>query len=228
VTVTAPDIPGYDTAVFCHSARSEAGAALYHHQRHGDVHAFAVADLVGTGTDSALFMVAAEDVLQGQNRSLASGGGLNRAGTLGDVLTALNDRLLAEPSCGTSFMTGFFGWADPVTGTVRYIDAGHGLAVVVRADGTAEPLRTLDLALGVTDTWRWTEQQVVLKPGDDLVCFNRGLVTLLGGVRDAVPAIAQLVEDADDPHRVVSLVQRLAAEGLPADVTVLAVRRTAA
>jgi sigma-B regulation protein RsbU (phosphoserine phosphatase) len=224
---SAPDIPGYDTAVFCHSARGDAVGALYDHQRQGDVHAFAVADLVGTGTGGARFMATAKEVLQAQNRSLASGG-LARPGTLADVLTALNDRLLDGLSSNTSFMTGFFGWADPVTGTIRYVDAGHGLGVVVRADGTAEPLRTIDLALGVTDDWRWTEQQVVLEPGDDLVCFNRGLVTLLGGLRHAVPAIAQLVEDADDPRRVVNLVRRLAAEGLPTDVTVLAVRRTAA
>ena len=222
----APDIPGYDAAAFCQPASSVAGD-FFDHQRHGDLHAFAVADVMGKGSGAAMIMASVRAVLRSENRALAAGR-FGPRGTLGQVLTEVNSLLLDDLTSSGSFVTGFFGWADPVTGVIRYVDAGHGLSVVVRADGTAEHLRTTDLPLGITDAWRWTEQCVTLNPGDDLVCFSDGLLDLMGGTMDAIPAIVQLVEDADGPRQVVSAVRRLAATGpLPDDITVIAIRRRA-
>lgn len=224
--LTAPEIPGFEAAAFCHSGGGRDGD-YFDHERHGSLHAFAVAAVVGKGSATGTFMASARAALHAENRALASGR-LGRTGTLGDALTTVNSLLLDDLSSSASFMTGFFGWADPKSGTIRYVDAGHGLSVVVRADGSSEHLRTTDLPLGVTNSWRWTEHSVTLEPGDDLVCFSGGLVKLLGGTLQAFPAIAQLVEDADDPRQVVDDVRRLAGPGPQLDdITVLALRRTA-
>lgn len=220
----APDIPGYDAAAFCQPATSVAGD-FFDYQQHGDAHAFAVADVMGKGSGAAMIMASVRAVLRSENRALAAGR-FGPTGTLGQVLTEVNNLMLDDLSSSGSFVTGFFGWADPTTGTIRYVDAGHGLSVIVRADGTAEHLRTTDLPLGVTDAWRWTEQQVTLGPGDDLVCFSDGLLDLMGGTLDALPSIVQLIEDADGPREVMDSVRRIAAAGpLPDDITVLAIRR---
>ncbi|MET0448919.1 MAG: GAF domain-containing SpoIIE family protein phosphatase, partial [Aeromicrobium sp.] len=220
----APDIPGYDASAFCQPATSVAGD-FFDYQRHGDAHAFAVADVMGKGSGAAMIMASVRAVLRSENRALAAGR-FGPGGTLGQVLTEVNSLMLDDLSSTNSFVTGFFGWADPVTGTIRYVDAGHGLSIVMRADGTAEHLRTTDLPLGITDAWRWTEQQVTLHPGDDLVCFSDGLLDLMGGTLDAIPSIVQLIEDADGPRQVMDSVRRLAAAGpLPDDITVLAIRR---
>jgi sigma-B regulation protein RsbU (phosphoserine phosphatase) len=222
----APQIPGYDAAAFCQPATSVAGD-FFDHQRHGDAHAFAVADVMGKGSGAAMIMASVRAVLRSENRALAAGR-FGPDGNLGQVLTEVNSLVLDDLSSSGSFVTGFFGWADPVAGTIRYVDAGHGLSVIVRADGSAEHLRTSDLPLGVTDAWRWTEQSITLGPGDDFVCFSDGLLDLLGGTLDAIPAIAQLVEDANGPRQVVESVRRLACAGpLPDDITVLAIRRSA-
>ncbi|MET0929679.1 MAG: GAF domain-containing SpoIIE family protein phosphatase [Aeromicrobium sp.] len=226
VRLDAPEIPGFDAAAFCHSTTGHDGD-YFDHQRQGNVHAFAVAGIIGKGSATGTFMATARQALHAENRALASGR-LGRTGDLGEVLTTVNSLLLDDLSSSASFMTGFFGWADPDSGTIRYVDAGHGLSVVVRADGSAEHLHTTDLPLGVTNAWRWTEHSVILRPGDDLVCFSGGLVKLLGGPLQAIPAISQLVEDADDPRQVVDDVKRLAATTTHQDdVTVLALRRTA-
>lgn len=221
-----PVIPGFDAAAFCLSTGG-ATADYFDHQRLGDVHAFALAAIVGEAAGAGTFMGSVREALDAENRALAAGR-LALPGALGEVVTSVNGQLLDDLFSSESSMTGFFGWADPETGTIRYVHAGHGLCVVVRADGTAEHLRTVDLPLGVTDGWSWTEHSVTLGPGDDLVCFSDGVVNLMGGARDAIPAISQLVEDADDPHQVVDDVKRLAAAGARLDdVTVLALRRTA-
>lgn len=220
-----PDIPGYDAAAFCQPATSVAGD-FFDHQRHGDFHAFAVADVMGKGSGAAMIMASVRAVLRSENRALAAGR-FGAGGNLGHVVTEVNSLLLEDLSSTNSFVTGFFGWADPATGAIRYVDAGHGLSVVLRADGTAEHLRATDLPLGVTDAWRWTEQSLTLGPGDDLVCFSDGLLDLMGGTLDAMPAIVQLVEDAGSPRQFVQTIKGLAATvPLPDDITVLAIRRT--
>ena len=223
----APTISGFDAAAFCHSTSGRAGD-YFDHQSLGDVHAFAVAAVLGRTSTTGTLMATVREALHSANRSLAAGE-LARPGSLGEALTSVNGALLDDLSSSASVMTGFFGWAEPSSGTIRYVDAGHGLTVVVRADGTAEHLPATDLPIGITDAWRWTEHSVTLEPGDDLVCFSDGLVNLLGGSLDAIPAISQLVEDAEDPRHVVDGVRRLASEGpLQHDITVLAIRRTAA
>ena len=225
----APQISGYDAAAFCHAASGSA-RDYFDHQRHGDIHTFAVAAVVGKSARPGALMASVREALHSSNRALV-GERLHQPNSLGEMLTMVNGLLLDDLSSSASFMTGFFGWMDPSSGTIRYVDAGHGLTVVVRADGSAEHLPATDLPLGVTDSWRWTEHSITLHPGDDLVCFSDGVVSLMGGTVDAIPAISQLIEDADDPHRVVDDVRRLAtAVAGPSthDVTVLAIRRTAA
>jgi sigma-B regulation protein RsbU (phosphoserine phosphatase) len=211
-----PQMSGFEAAAFCYSTSGNAGH-YFDHQQHGDIHAFAVADVVGSRSGSAMFMASV-----GATPSSADG-----ANTLDDALARVNDQLIEGQTPGTSFMTGFFGCADPATGVVRYVDAGHGLSVVVRADGSAERLARTDLPLGISGSQRWVEHTVTLHPGDDLVCFSNGVVNLMGGAPDAVPALMQLVEDADAPRGVVDFVQRLTDDvALPDDITVLAIRRT--
>jgi sigma-B regulation protein RsbU (phosphoserine phosphatase) len=222
----APDIPGYEAAAFCQAATSVAGD-FFDHQRHGDGERVHVADVMGKGSGAAMIMASVRAVLRSENRALAAGR-FGPDGTLGQVLTEVNSLLLEDMTSSGSFVTGFFGWADPVTGTIRYVDAGHGLSVVARADGTTEHLRTTDLPLGITDAWRWTEQSITLHPGDDLVCFSDGLLDLMGGTLDTIPAISRLVQDADGPREVISAIRSIAASGpLPDDITVIAIRRRA-
>jgi sigma-B regulation protein RsbU (phosphoserine phosphatase) len=215
----APRITGYDAAAFCHSATGSTGD-YFDHRRQGDV---------GRSCRPGALMATVRETLHSSNRALVADR-LDEPNSLGETLTMVNGLLLDDLSSTASVITGFFGCMDPTSGTIRYVDAGHGLTVVVRADGQAERLPASDLPLGVTDSWRWTEHSVTLHPGDDLVCFSDGVVDLLGGA-EAIPAISQLVEDADDPHRVVENVRRLATaspEPTLRDVTVLAIRRTAA
>jgi serine phosphatase RsbU (regulator of sigma subunit) len=182
---------------------------------------------MGKGTGAAILMATARAVVRSENRAFAEGR-FGTDATLGTVLTQVNTILLDDLAASSAFVTGFFGWADPETGVVRYVDAGHGLSLVVRADGTHEHLPTSDLPLGITDAWKWTQQEVHLDAGDLLVCFSDGLFDLLGGTPEALEVIADLARRHRCPADVVAAVRAMTVEDVPVDdVTVLAIRRSA-
>lgn len=225
---SAPQIPGYTAAAICRPASAVAGD-FFDHQNHGDRHAFAVADVMGKGAGAAILMATVRAVLRAELRALAAGRYGDR-GNLGEAMTEVNTVLIEDLSSSGAFVTGFYGWADPISGSIRFVDAGHGMAVVMRADGTAEHLSSVDLPLGVTDAWRWTERRVVLEEGDDLVCFSDGLLDLMGGTLDAIPAIIQMIEGCSSAQEIVDRVDEMVMASGPLldDVTVLVIRRDGA
>jgi len=99
---------------------------------------------------------------------------------------------------------------DPETGHVDLGDAGHGLAAVVRADGSTASLRSLDLPIGLqpTDTPR-TPTSLDLDAGDRLVLCTDGV---LPGVGD-FDALLELVAAADDGASVVQHVRSVSTGG---------------
>lgn len=88
--------------------------------------AFAVGDVSGKGVGAAVLGVMAQGFLRGALRETDS---------LVDSLCAL-DRFLWERAGGERFVTTWAGLFDPKTGMLTYVDAGHGYARLVRADGS--------------------------------------------------------------------------------------------
>ena len=135
-----------------------------------------------------------------------------------------------------TFVTVFHGRVEERTGLVRYCDAGHGLTLHVRADGTFVQLVGDGLPLGVADPTggptpvddpAWHEASVVIEPGERIVCFSDGLMDLLGGTDAALRDVARMVVAAGDCVGFVDAVTALAARAaLPDDVTVVAIGRT--
>ncbi|WP_144761011.1 PP2C family protein-serine/threonine phosphatase [Curtobacterium sp. 9128] len=112
---------------------------------------------------------------------------------------------------------------DPETGRGSWVDAGHGLALHLGADGSCTRLRTLDLPIGLQpDGAGRTHVDVVLAPGDRLVLFTAGLLTLTGlHDVDAVAAAAA----AGDGTAFVEHVRTLLDEHPAADVTLAVLAR---
>jgi sigma-B regulation protein RsbU (phosphoserine phosphatase) len=111
---------------------------------------------------------------------------------------------------------------------VHAYDAGHGLGVVCRVDGTRESVPSLNLPLGAFGTQRWATSTVRLDPGDLLLICSDGVLDLFDGTlasMDTAALTAMAAEPTADAA--VRSLTRLAAEGTPPDdVTVVAIRRT--
>src|SRR5205807_4630120 len=74
-------------------------------------------------------------------------------------------------------MTLFHARLDLRTGRLAYVDAGHGLMVVVSEDGTVRQVpSTHSLPLGMLPDQAYRQASVRLRPGDCLVAFSDGVL----------------------------------------------------
>lgn len=139
------------------------------------------------------------------------------------------DRLVEEDLGDTGmFVTAVHADIDTRTGAIDLVDAGHGLGLVVRADGTWEHLRSagLPLGMGFGDEAEREPVHTVLAPGDCFACSSDGLLDVL----DPEAPFAQFAHIVGEhgPEGAVRAVLDLARDAKASDdITVLVVRRTA-
>jgi serine phosphatase RsbU (regulator of sigma subunit) len=75
-----------------------------------------------------------------------------------------------------SFVTLIYCQLELQSGELRYVDAGHGLALVARADGSFDKLGTHNPPLGLETGHSFQEGLVSLLEGDALLLFTDGLM----------------------------------------------------
>ncbi len=219
-----PPVAGYSFAARTVATGLVAGDAL-DHATWGTGHYLLLADVMGKGTAAAILMASVRTALRARVADLATGS----ADDLGQVVMSARDLVQHDLEAAGSFVTAFVAWADPVEGRVRYVDAGHGLSVVVHRDGRWTTLRSDDLPLGIDAHAGWTEQTLELAAGETFVCFSDGLLDVLPDAEsDPGRAVADLVARSAGPEDVVRRVGDLAlAVPTRDDVTVLVVQREA-
>ncbi|HEY0216987.1 MAG TPA: SpoIIE family protein phosphatase [Cellulomonas sp.] len=214
---SAPDLPGYDVAGACLPSRT-VGGDFYDWTLSPDGLVLSLVDVMGKGAGAAIMAAAVRAVLRGS----AQGADVARSLLLAGAI------LHGDLSGAGVFATAFHAALDPATGVVTYADAGHGLTLVVRADGSCERLAALGLPLGVLDEPERAQGTVTLAPGDVLVTFSDGVLDVVDGTSaTALPLVEQAVRQATTAQEVVDGVLRLSlgAAERSDDVTVVAVRR---
>jgi serine phosphatase RsbU (regulator of sigma subunit) len=212
-----PILEGYDLAARCIPSRAVGGDFYDWYSVPGGLE-LTVADVMGKGMGAAILMATVRAVLRSAARR-------------DDVAAAVaHAAVTLEPDLDETgtFVTLLHGRLDAGTGDFRYADAGHGLTLVVRADGEAERPLTPGLPLGALAGEQWQESLVHLDPGDTLLVFSDGVLDLydgsLEGLDDFV-AIARAAEGAQDIVDHISALARRSAP--PDDVTLVAIRRDA-
>jgi len=213
-------LDGYQVAGACVPTASVAGDFFDWYRAPGGM-VLTVADVMGKGMSSAILMATVRAVLRGTTKVA----GLSEA--VAQAAVALEEDLHET----TSFVTAFHASLDAERGTVRYVDAGHGLAFVTDARGVHRRLRSGGLPIGV-DGGEWAEHEDELAPGDALVVVSDGVLDAFGVVTrsaeiDAVLArVAKLVVDSPSASdAVAAVVADVGAQ--PDDVTVVVLRRCA-
>lgn len=140
------------------------------------------------------------------------------------VIDALGDDLVRNGS----FVTLFHAYLDRSSNVLTVLDAGHGLAVLVRADGGRERISSVNLPLGLDVDNRWAVNRYTLEPGDRLLIFSDGVLDLFDGTvasldRAVDVAFAPEVRSMEDAvDRIRELADAAAHED---DVTVVALER---
>ncbi len=209
-----PALAGFDLAGGCLPAQEVAGDFYdWVLTRRGELD-LTVADVMGKGVGAALVATALRATLRTAPEELGPAERL-RLAAASMALGANEDGL---------FVTVFHGRLDPLTGELRYVDAGHGYCAILRADGELVSLPRRSLPVGVMPEEEFDEGRVTLEPGDTLLVHSDGLVELGDQPIQLGSYVAEVVAAVDAADGVRRLQARMPSF-LRDDVTVLVLRR---
>ena len=206
---------GYDVAGACLPTRTVGGDFYDWYSTDGGL-ALTLGDVMGKGVGAGMIAAAVRTSLRADRTTGDSSVAVARAS---EVL----DADLAEAA---SFVTLFHARINSATGEISYVDAGHGLSVILRRDGSSVRLAGFDYPIGLAMGGTFSQQFEILNPGDMLVSFSDGVLDMYDGSLTALGVVADLARQAPSPQSLVDAIMDLAgAQTIPDDVTVVAVRR---
>ena len=145
----------------------DVGGDFYDFFRIDDTHiGLIIADVSGKGIPAAIFMAV--------SRTLIRATGIR--GVSPSECICYSNKLLAQESVNSMFVTVFYAILDITTGTMTYCNAGHNPPYLLKANGevTALPM-TGDAMVGAIDDLDYHEATVTLEKSDALVMFTDGV-----------------------------------------------------
>ncbi|WP_194288509.1 PP2C family protein-serine/threonine phosphatase [Ornithinicoccus halotolerans] len=210
-----PEVSGFSLAGHCVQSRGVGGDFYDWYLAQGRLQVV-LADVMGKGLGAAIIAAGVRAMLRGASRYNELGEAVTRAA-----------RALGEDLEGTgTFVTVFGLRVDCETGEAQYVDAGHGLAVVLQGDGSYRRLSGWDPPLGVVRDHRWEVASTVLEPGETMLAVSDGLLDFFDNPREAVAAAAEAAAQSETVAELVATIADFAAQRSPLDdVSVLALRR---
>ncbi|GEA87911.1 PP2C family protein-serine/threonine phosphatase [Cellulomonas cellasea] len=216
-----PVLDGYDVAGACLPARAVGGDFYDWDVVPGGV-TVTLADVMGKGMGAAIIAATVRAVLRASSRARGVDG------ALADTQAAVEPDLLGSGS----FVTAFHARLDTTAHELSYVDAGHGLSLLVPADGGGvRRLTSTGPPLGIPEyVGERLVTRLALAPGDLLVTFSDGVLDVLDGTLASVDRVGDAVRGATSAQDAVDRVLALAPAGVerPDDLTVLALRRSGA
>ncbi|WP_420179058.1 PP2C family protein-serine/threonine phosphatase [Paenarthrobacter sp. TA1.8] len=208
-------LSGYDVAGAFRPSRSVGGDFYDWYQTRDGMH-FTFADAMGKGMGAALIAATVRAVM----RSVADTPAIDAA------FGSASATIASDLDQSGSFVTMFHARLDSASGTLRYIDAGHGLALHVPAEGAARRLVSAGPPVGILDNQLWPASELDLEPGDSLVIVSDGVLDAHNSLEDFqrnVEKVARSGATADDVCA--ALLELAPAATAEDDVTAVVVRR---
>jgi serine phosphatase RsbU (regulator of sigma subunit)/anti-sigma regulatory factor (Ser/Thr protein kinase) len=160
-----PDLPGWKMAAYWQPARAVSGDFYDFIQLPDGRLAIIEADVTDKGVPAALVMATTRSVL----RSI-----IERHTAPGEVLATANN-LLCQDMPPKMFVTCLYALLDPLTGVVRFANAGHNLPYRRTSEGIQE-MRARGMPLGLLPDMPYEENEVRLLPGENVVVYSDGLI----------------------------------------------------
>lgn len=196
-----PDLLSVEVAAECRAARGVAGDYYDYVEIAPGLVAFALGDVSGKGVSASLVMSNLQAALRAQatitserlniaERAVAASadgaaGGLLLllAHVVADAgldsavsrMTANINRQLCQSTDANRFATLFLALYEERTHTLRYTNAGHNAAILIRADGAIERLNQGGMMVGAFDWATYEEADTLLQAGDILLVFSDGI-----------------------------------------------------
>lgn len=160
-----PELTGYEFQGISFSCYEIGGDYYDFIERHDGKMLIALGDVSGKGTAAALLMSSLHAAMHAQVSAKSS---------LEQTVSSVN-QYLAENTPANRFVTLFAAELDPVTGSFKYINAGHNPPLVGRLDGRIEQLGSGGFPLGIIPTAEFELGDLTLQPGESLVVYSDGV-----------------------------------------------------
>lgn len=210
----APHLDGYEVAGTSIPAQMVGGDVHDWFLEGGDLR-LTLADVMGKGVGAAILAAGVRATIRMASRTHGV------RSTMVRTATALVDDLAAAGS----FSTLFHARLEIATGLLTYVDAGHGLTLVIRADGSTVRLRGRHLPLGLEAPDAWQEESIRLEPGDTLLVFSDGLLDFFDDEEATHAFLTAFMTLQGTPRRFVdALIERTPVTQAD-DCTIIAVQR---
>jgi hypothetical protein len=206
---------GWELAGTCRPSRDVGGDFYDWYPLDGEV-VVALADVMGKGMPAAIVAASVRAALRSASRGSTPGTAIRHAAD------SLADDLAATGVFATAFVVRLCD-----DGLVEYADAGHGQAVIVRADGRIDALAPGGLPIGIEAGEAYGDHVAQLHEGDLLLVHSDGLTDAGTALRTTAQAAALLLGVPDARAGVERLMGVLGRGTPPDDVTVLVARRAA-
>lgn len=210
-------LDGYEVAGVFRPSRSVGGDFYDWYQTPEGLH-LTFADAMGKGMGAALIAATARAVMRS----------VRHEPDLESAFSLASRSIASDLDISASFVTLFHGRLDAGSGKVSYVDAGHGLALHVLADGGAQRLPSAGPPVGAWGDAGWTEADLDLSPGDSLVVVSDGILDVFGSVEEFTDAVRRSTHGQPTAEAACAALLELApADTAEDDVTAVMVRRLA-
>lgn len=208
-------VEGYDVAGVFRPSHSVGGDFYDWYQTPEGLH-LTFADAMGKGMGAALIAATVRAVMRSTGRRQ----------DLDGAFASASKAIATDLDSSNSFVTLFHARLDAASGTVNYVDAGHGLALHVRSGGAADRLPSAGPPVGAWAGSQWPQSNLELAPGDSLVVVSDGVLDVFDSVEDFTEAVRKATQGQDSAHAASSAILALAPAGTAEDdATVVVVRR---
>jgi serine phosphatase RsbU (regulator of sigma subunit)/anti-sigma regulatory factor (Ser/Thr protein kinase) len=168
-----PELDGWRVAAYYRPARTVGGDFYDFIELRDGLIGLVVGDVTDKGVPAAMVMAATRSVLRAAAQRLLEPG---------TVLRRVNDTLCAEIP-PNMFVTCLYGVLDPVSGRLRYANAGHNLPILER-DGDVSELRATGMPLGLMPGMTYEEKEATLEPGSNVLLYSDGLTEAHDAARE--------------------------------------------
>lgn len=221
---TIPQVPGYEVTGRCTPARRATGSYFDWHLTGGRLQ-LQVADVIGGGATAPTIAASVRTLLRAVGQDSNHRQATDRAAQ--GVRALLGE---AGP-----FVTAFAATLNPATGTLTYVLAGHGKALILGPDGGHHRLVPSGPALGLSPAYGtgWEVSTTSVAPGETLLVLSDGFLDLDPDPQNllghALEQVAERYRGGIEAHQAVELATAWAVtQDHPTDITVLALHRTRA
>ncbi len=201
-----PSIPGFAIVARCLPA-SQVGGDFYDWQEVAPgVLNLTLGDVMGNGMAAAMLMATVRAVIRAETL-------MNRPAK---ALQLASRALRSDLENSESFVTLFHARLDTAKRKLTYVDCGHGLVFLRRANGAVEDLQVRGLPLGVMTDETYREGVVAFNKGDTLVLYSDGLIEALPELPVNNRALAGLLNCTWDAMEMVNRMATLTGIEVPA------------